>query len=237
MSAQRNILLVSNSTLHGGGYLQHCEAELRELLDGVERLVFVPYALADHDGYTAAARARFAELGIEVVGIHEGGDPRAAVEAAQAVFVGGGNTFRLLKRLQDLGLVELLRERVLAGMPYVGSSAGSNVACRSIHTTNDMPIVHPRSLEALRLVPFNLNPHYLDPDPASSHMGETREERILQFHEEQEAPVLGLREGASLRVTGDRAVLCGTRGARLFLRGEKPRELVAGDRLDELLRE
>ncbi len=232
----RRLLLISNSTLHGGGYLDHCEDELRDVLAGVGSLVFVPYALVDRDAYTASARERLARLGIDVRGAHEGDDPRGALEAAEAVFVGGGNTFRLLDRLQRLELVDVLRRRALGGMPYVGSSAGSNVACRSIHTTNDMPIVHPRSLDALALVPFNLNPHYLDPEPGSTHMGETREQRIVQFHEEHATPVLALREGACLRVDGDRAELRGTRGGRLFRRGEPPRELETGARLDELLR-
>ena len=232
----RKLLLISNSTLHGGGYLEHCERELRRVLEGVTGLVFVPYALADWDAYTATARTRFEELGIDVAGVHEDGDPRAAIAGAQAVFTGGGNTFRLLKRLQDLELVEPLRARAFAGMPYIGSSAGSNVACRSIHTTNDMPIVHPGSLAALALVPFNLNPHYIDPDPSSRHMGETRAERIQQFHEEEAAPVVGLREGASLLVEGDTVELCGTRGAVLFERDADPRELETGARFDELLR-
>lgn len=217
-------LLISNSTMHGGGYLQHCEAHIRDFLGAQRKVLFVPYALHDHAGYASKAKAAFAELGCEVTSAHEAADPAGAVADAQAVFVGGGNTFRLLKALYDTGLLGAIRRRALAGMPYIGSSAGTNVATVSIRTTNDMPIVMPPSFEALDLVPFQINPHYLDPDPASKHMGETREERLRQFHEEHATPVLGLREGCMLRVEGPTATLLGTTDARLFRRGQAPTE-------------
>ena len=217
-------LLISNSTMHGGGYLQHCAATIRDFLGDARRVLFVPYALHDHAGYARKAKAAFAALGCEVTSAHEASDPAAAVDDAQAVFVGGGNTFRLLKALYDTGLLGAIRRRALAGMPYVGSSAGTNVATVSIRTTNDMPIVMPPSFGALDLVPFQINPHYLDPDPASKHMGETREERLRQFHEEHTTPVLGLREGCMLRVEGPTATLLGTTDARLFRRGEAATE-------------
>lgn len=217
-------LLISNSTMHGGGYLQHCEAQIRDFLGAQRKVLFVPYALHDHAGYASKAKAAFAELGCEVTSAHEAADPAGAVADAQAVFVGGGNTFRLLKALYDTGLLGAIRRRALAGMPYIGSSAGTNVATVSIRTTNDMPIVMPPSFEALDLVPFQINPHYLDPDPASTHMGETREERLRQFHEEHATPVLGLREGCMLRVEGNAATLLGTTDARLFRRGQAPTE-------------
>lgn len=234
MSARR-LLLISNSTQHGSGYLDHCAGEVRDFLGGVSRVLFVPFALHDRDGYAATARERFGRMGYEVASLHEADDPRAAVGAAEAFFVGGGNTFRLLSWLYRLGVLEPMRARVAAGVPYMGASAGSNVACVSIRTTNDMPIVQPPSFDALGLVPFNLNPHYLDPDPGSTHQGETREERIREFHEENEPYVLGIREGAMVRVEGSAVTLKGVRGARLFARGKEPREFSAGDRLDFLL--
>lgn len=218
-------LLISNSTMHGGGYLEHCAAEIRAFLGARRRVLFVPYALADHDGYAARARKAFAAFGHDLVSVHEVDEPVDAVLSGDAVFVGGGNTFRLLKALYDRGLFGPLRRRAVQdGMPYIGSSAGTNVATLSIRTTNDMPIVQPPSLTALGLVPFQINPHYLDPDPNSTHMGETREERLRQFHEEQVVPVLAMREGCMLRVEGGRAELRGSTRARLFRRGEEATE-------------
>jgi dipeptidase E len=247
------LLLLSNSAAYGRPFLEHAAETIGEVLGG-RRLLFVPYALADHAGYTARVRAALSDTalsdtagpGTEVTGIEEARDPVAAVRAAEAVFIGGGNTFRLLRSLQDFGLVPVLRERVLAGgVPYLGSSAGTNMACPTLRTTNDMPIVEPSSFEALGLVPFQINPHYGDPDLASRHMGETREERIGQFHEENDVPVLGLREGSSLRVSGDgvtgdgvtggRAAIGGLNGARLFVRGTPARELAPGDDVSFLL--
>ena len=238
-AAGRRLLLVSNSTSHGGGYLDHCEAEMRAALDGVGRVLFVPFALRDRERYAAAARERLGRMGFAVDSLGEAGDDPAAarrmVEAAQAVFTGGGNTFRLLATLHRLGLLAPLRARALAGMPYLGTSAGSNLACPTVRTTNDMPIVEPPSLTALGLVPFQINPHYLDPDPASTHHGETREQRIREYHEENDLPVVGLREGAMLAVEGDRMTLRGSTGARLFRRGAEPEELAPGADLSFLL--
>jgi dipeptidase E len=152
------------------------------------------------------------------------------------MFIGGGNTFRLLTLLHEKALIAPIRKRVAAGMPYMGSSAGTNVASPTIKTTNDMPIVYPPTFDALNLVPFQINPHYLDPDPASKHQGETREQRIREFHEMNETPVVGLREPALIRIDGARAELLGDAGARLFKRGSQPVELATGDRLDDLLR-
>jgi dipeptidase E len=213
------LLLISNSTMSGGGYLEHCAQELEDFLGERRRVMFVPFALHDHDAYTSKARAALGALGLEVVSMHPYSDKAAALADAQAVFIGGGNTFRLLDALYRHGLVDAIRERVTDGMPYIGSSAGTNVATCSIRTTNDMPIVQPPTFEALDLVPFQINPHYLDPDPNSEHMGETREERILQFHEEHATPVLGLREGCMVRVAGARATLLGRTDARLFRQG------------------
>ena len=229
------ILLISNSTLHGRGYLDHAESEIKDILGGGKRILFFPFALQDRDGYAAKARARFAALDCELTSAHVAADPGVALSNTDAIFIGGGNTFRLLKALQDFGWIEPIRERVRGGVPYIGSSAGSNVAGPTIKTTNDMPIVQPRSFDALGLVPFQLNPHFQDPDPSSTHMGETREERIIQFHEENETPVVGLREGAWLRVGAGSVVLGGTRGARIFRRGETPVEKITGDELSSLI--
>ena len=222
------VLLLSSSTVSGGGYLDYAEAEIRELLGEARRVLFVPFALADQESYTTRVRERLSRMGYEVEGLHRAENPRGAVERAEAIFIGGGNTFRLLKTLCDRGLVAPIRARVLEGIPYLGSSAGSNVATPTIRTTNDMPIVQPPTFDALGLVPFQINPHYLDADPTSPHMGETREERILQFLEENETPVLGLREGAWLRVAGSDCRLGGTTGARWFRRGRPPAELGSG---------
>src|SRR5262245_7831511 len=179
----RRLLLLSNSTTFGRGYLDHAEEAIRALLGGVTRLLFVPDALQDRAGYAAKVRERFERLSIAVDSTHEAADPARSVAAAQALFIGGGNTFRLLSALYLQELIGPIRARVMAGMPYLSASAGTNVATRSIQTTNDMPIVQPPSFAALALVPFNVNPHYLDPDANSQHMGETREQRLKEFHE------------------------------------------------------
>ena len=231
----RRLLLVSTSVTHGTGYLDHCAEQIQALLGDLRRVLFVPYALRDLDGYTARARERYGRMGYELTSVHEVDDPVAAVRSTDALFIGGGNTFRLLARLYEKGLLDPIRERVAAGMPYVGTSAGSNVACVTIRTTNDMPIVEPPSFDALDLVPFNINPHYLDPVPGSTHMGETREERLLQFLEENDKIVVGLREGAMLQIEDASAQLLGTVGARIFRRGQDPQEFRPGDSLDFIL--
>jgi dipeptidase E len=229
-----NLLLLSNSTAPGRSYLEHARDAIADLLDGARHLVFVPYALADHDGYTAQVARALAPLGITVTGAHTGG--AELVAGADAVFVGGGNTFRLVDALHRRGLVAAVREAVAGGTPYMGSSAGTNVATPSLKTTNDMPIVEPPTFEALGLVPFQINPHYLDPDPSSTHQGETRELRLLQFLEENPGPVLGMREGTWLRRAGESLTLDGVAaGARLFARGAEPAELPPGSDLSHLL--
>uniref|UniRef100_A0A669E6W9 Si:dkey-69o16.5 n=2 Tax=Oreochromis TaxID=8139 RepID=A0A669E6W9_ORENI len=210
---KRRLLLVSNSTLHGSGYLEHCQQHISSFFGkDVKRVLFVPYALHDRDAYTKLARDKFKTLG-------------------------GGNTFRLLKSLYDNKVVTEIRKRVMEdGVPYMGSSAGTNVATISISTTNDMPIVFPPSFSAIGLVPFNINPHYLDTDPTSRHMGETREQRITQYHEEPDTPcVLGLREGSLLLVEGNKATLLGTTKARLFTRKKPTVEYEPGSDLSFLL--
>ena len=231
------ILLISNSTLFGSGYLDHAESEIRDFLGDVKRVLFVPFALYDRDAYAASARERFKRMGYELTSVHDRVVDRfQAVAETEAIFIGGGNTFRLLKTLYDQFLLGPIRQRVAEGMPYIGSSAGSNVAGPTIKTTNDMPIVQPPSFDALGLVSFQLNPHYLDPDPNSKHMGETREKRIQEFLEENDTPVLALREGAMARYENGSTILKGSTGARIFRKGQAPIETLPGDQLDEWLR-
>jgi dipeptidase E len=221
----QRVLLLSTSKVYGSGYLDYAEAEIREFLAAAQRVLFVPYALYDRDAYTYLARERFNAMGYGLESVHETVDPGQAVREAEVVFIGGGNTFRLLKALYDFGLLPAIRERVSRGMPYIGSSAGSNVACPTIKTTKDMPIVQPPSFDALGLVPFQISPHYQDPDPNSTHMGETQEERIVQFLEENSIPVVGLREGALIRFEHGDFLLKGLSGARIFRRGSEAVEM------------
>ena len=231
----RRLLLISNSTLYGSGYLEHAETEIRGFLGTTKRVLFVPFALANHDAYADQARTRFTKMGYALDSLHQANDHGQSIKEADAIFIGGGNTFRLLKALYDFELLAPIKARVSDGMPYVGSSAGSNVAAPTIKTTNDMPIVEPPSFTALGLVSFQINPHYLDPDPNSRHMGETREERLMQYLEENETPVIGLREGAMIRLEAGATLLKGSTGARIFRRGQPPLDVLPGIILDELL--
>ncbi len=215
----RSLLLISTSAVHGTPYLEHAFGELRDFLGETRRVLFIPHALKDHEGYARKARAAFESIGYGLDSLHEAPSRKQAVEQAEAVFTGGGNTFRLLAALHRFELIGLLRRRVGEGMRYAGASAG----------------LEPPSFEALGLVPFQINPHYLDPDPRSTHMGETRETRIREFHEENETPVVGLREGAMLRVEGERVTLKGLAGARIFRRGQDPVEVSPVAALEPLL--
>ena len=229
------LLLLSNSRSPGQPMFAHAAEALVEFVAG-RRVTFLPYALADHAEYVRTVTEALGRYEIDVTGLHTSADPVADVRGAQVLFLGGGNTFRLLRALRSLGLVEPIRDAVLAGAGYMGASAGTNMACPTLRTTNDMPIVEPESFQALGLIPFQINPHYLDPDPASTHMGETREERLLQFLEENDVSVLGLREGSWLHVAGDgKARLGGPHSARLFERGRQPIELPVGADLSSLL--
>jgi dipeptidase E len=229
------LLLISNSTLHGGGYLDHAEREIRQALGAIKRVLFVPFALHDRDEYAAQARKRFEVMGYALDSIHEATDAKTAVamvDNAEAVFIGGGNTFRLLDQLYRLDLLDTIRGRVAEGMLYMGSSAGAVVAAPTIKTTNDMPIVQPPSFNSLGLIPFQINAHYQDPDPNSTHMGETREARLKQFLEDNDTPVVGLREGCMIHVDGAVHSLRGRTSARIFRRGLDPIELEPGTTLD-----
>lgn len=194
--------------------------------NNVKRILFIPYALFHFDNYTKRVADVLTQWGFVVEGIHTHPDPVEAVLNAEAIFIGGGNTFQLLERLYENGLVEPIRQVVLEkGVPYMGSSAGTNVATKNIKTTNDMPITYPPTFDALNLVPFNINPHYLDPRPDDTHHGETREQRINEFHRVNSDPVLGLREGTYLHVQGDSAIVKGFFNARLFQQGKQPEEV------------
>jgi dipeptidase E len=234
-SQMKRLLLISNSTLHGSGYLDHAEQEIRETLGSSKRVLFVPFALYDRDAYAAQARKRFEAMGYELDSIHEFADAKNAVNRAEAIFIGGGNTFRLLQSLYQADLLLPVRRRVAEGMLYIGSSAGAVVAAPTIKTTNDMPIVQPPSFDSLGLIRFQINAHYLDPDPNSKHMGETREVRLKQFLEENETPVVGLREGCMVRVEQGVHLLKGKTRARIFRRGFEPVEVQPGSTIDDLI--
>jgi dipeptidase E len=231
MESAGRILLISSSTLYGRDYLDHVEQQIKSFLGSARKVLFFPFALFDRDTYAAKAKARFAAMGYAMETAHAARDPHNAIEQTDAIFIGGGNTFRLLKALQDLDLLDPIRQRVKRGGPYIGSSAGSNVAGPTIKTTKDMPIVQPRSFDSLGLVPFQISPHFQDPDPNSKHMGETQEERILQFLEENETPVVGIRESAWLVCEDGSVTLKGEAGARIFKRGEGPVEAKPGDNI------
>jgi dipeptidase E len=233
----KQLLLISNSTLHESGYLDHAEKEIRDFVGSRTNALFVPYAVHDRRAYAAKVEERLREMGLSVTSIHDVSNLPRAVGEAEVIFVGGGNTFRLLKGLYDHDLLDPIRQRVAAGVPYIGSSAGSIVACPTLKTTKDMPVVQPPSFEALGLVPFQISPHYLDPDPASTHMGETQEERIMQFLEENEAPVVGLREGSILLVREGAVVLKGPNSGRIFRRGKNAVEVPSGSDLRPVLDE
>ena len=215
----------------GTGYLDHPESEIRSLLGGARRLLFVPFALYDRDAYANKARQRFAQMGYEVTSLHQVNDMLKAIRTAEAVFVGGGNTFRLLKSLYDFKLLDAIAERVRGGMPYIGSSAGSNIACP--YDSHDERYADCRASEPCRFEPGSLPDQSAlhGPDASSTHMGETREERLLQYLEENDIPVVGLREGAMIRCENGEANLKGTRGARIFRRGTPPFELDPGTNL------
>jgi dipeptidase E len=229
------LLLVSNSTLHGSGYLDHCEKQLKELLGNkVKEIVFVPYARPGgltHDEYTQKAGERFVEMGYKLKGIHEFPEAAEAIQQADAVFIGGGNSFKLIEQMHLNGIIEPLSNRINEGMPYIGTSAGSNVACPTIMTTNDMPICSPPSFEALNVFPYQINAHYIDPDPESTHKGETRDTRIKEYHFYNTTPVIGLREGCMIHIQGDKYTLMGSTNAKIFLADKEAYDLKSGEEI------
>jgi dipeptidase E len=201
----------------------------------IDRMLFIPYAVNDYEAYVAAMIKLGINAGYGFDSIHRFNDPQEAVKKAQAIYIGGGNTFRLLNELYAKDLIPVIRKRIQSGSPYIGISAGANVACPTIKTTNDMPIVEPPSFEAFGFIPFQINPHYTDPDPDSTHQGETREKRIQEFLEMNDETVVGMREGSIVRVENSSISLCGTTGARVFKKGEPPKNYLPGNRLDFLL--
>ena len=233
-----NLLLISNSTNAGEEYLKYPIAEIAKTLKGVSEVVFIPYAAVtfSYDEYEAKVQARFNEIGIKVRSIHHALNKRNFLRNAEAVVIGGGNTFALLKRMQEEDLLDVIHRRVKGGMPYIGWSAGSNVTCPTICTTNDMPIVQPESFRAIGLVSFQINPHYLDANPVG-HAGETREQRILEYLEANRSRyVVGLREGCMLRIDDNGIELIGSRPMRIFKKGQETYEVNTGDDISFLLK-
>lgn len=224
----KKLLIASTSTIYGGEYLDYLMEELTEFFKDTKEVIFIPFARPGgitHDEYTEKAAKNFVKIGKKLVGLHTYDNPKEALKNAKGVFTGGGNTFVLVNALYKLELMQPLREAILNGLPYMGTSAGSNICGVSMQTTNDMPIIYPPSFKTLGVIPFNLNPHYLDPEPNSKHMGETRETRIAEFHTQNTIPVVGLREGSWLSVNGEKIILEGDLNARIFEPGKKPFEV------------
>ena len=233
----KHILIASTSTIHGSGYLEYILEELKVFFKDAQEILFIPYARPSgitHDEYTSKAAEAFAKIDKKVKGIHEFENPIEAVKNAQGIFTGGGNTFVLVNQLYKNSLIEILKEVVSNGTPYLGTSAGSNICGLTMNTTNDMPIVYPPSFKTLGIVPFNINPHYLDPDLNSTHKGETRETRIKEFHAFNSQPVVGLREGSWLEVKDNSIVLKGELKARIFEYNKTPYEVETETDLSDL---
>ena len=233
-----NLLLISNSTNAGEAYLKYPIAEIEKTLAGVTEVVFIPYAAVtfSYEEYERKVQERFDEIGIKVRSVHRALNKRNFVRHAQAIVIGGGNTFALLKKMQEEDLLDVIFRRVRAGVPYVGWSAGSNVTCPTICTTNDMPIVEPQSFRAIGLVPFQINPHYLDANPAG-HAGETREQRILEYLEANRSRyVVGLREGCMIRIKDENLELIGSRTMRIFKKGLETYGVWSGDDISFLIK-
>jgi len=230
----KNILLASTSTVYGSSYLEYLLAELQLHFKNCNTLLFIPYARPGgitHDEYTAKVALAFAKINIAVKGIHEFENPVEAIQNAEGIFTGGGNTFVLVYQLYKNQLMEVIAQKLKSGTPYLGTSAGSNIAGLTIQTTNDMPIVYPPSFQSLGMIPFNLNPHYIDTDGPANHMGETREDRIKEFHTYNSIPVLGLREGSWLEIKGGNITLKGNGKARLFRQNQQAEEIESGSDL------
>ncbi|MCF6307033.1 MAG: dipeptidase PepE [Flavobacteriaceae bacterium] len=224
----KNLIIASTSTIHGSSYLSYLLSEISNFFSETDEVLFIPYARPGgitHDEYTKIASEAFLKIKKKIVGIHTLENPVEAIKNAKGVFIGGGNTFVLVSQLYKNQVMQPLREAIFNGLPYLGTSAGSNICGITINNTNDMPIVYPPSFKTLGVVPFNINPHYLDPNPNSKHMGETRETRIKEFHSQSTIPVVGIREGSWLQVKGDKIILKGEHSARIFEQDKIPFEL------------
>lgn len=233
----QKLILASTSTVHGSDFLEYLSDVLKIHFKDADEVLFIPYARPGgitHDDYTDKASQSFEKIGKQLIGIHTFNDPINAIRNSKGIFIGGGNTFVLLKQLNENNLVETLKKTINQGIPYLGTSAGTNITGQTIGTTNDMPIVYPPSFNALGLIPFNINPHYLDPDPNSTHMGETRETRIAEFHKFNSIPVVGLREGSYLEVHDDTVILKGKLSARIFKKDLPPYEFPSNSELHNL---
>lgn len=226
-----NIILASTSTLFGGNYLKYLKNEIIKLYDGIDEVLFIPYARPSgisHEEYTQKAQEFFETIGIKIKGLHEFKNPVEAINSAEAFFTGGGNTFLLVKTLHELNLMNVLKKNIENGKPYLGCSAGSNIGGINMKNTNDMPIVYPPSFETMGLVPFNINPHYLDPNPDLKHNGETRETRIKEFLTQNNIKVVGLREGNWVRIKGNKISVEGEHLTRIFEQNKEPYEIESG---------
>lgn len=233
----KKVILASTSTLYNSGYLEYLLPTLQNHFKNIKTLLFIPYAKPggiSYDDYTAKVREAFIKINIQVKGIHEYANPNDAIKNAEGIFTGGGNTFLLVSTLYQKELMPILKSTIEKGVPYLGCSAGSNLGGKTMNNTNDMPIVLPSSFETLGLINFNLNPHYLDPIEGSTHMGETRETRINEFHKLSTIPVLGLREGSWLEIYGNDVIIRGEHTARLFRSGEFPIEMAPSENLNFL---
>jgi len=226
-----NIVLASTSTLFGGNYLEYLKEEIEILYKGIDEIIFIPFARPggiSHDEYTQKVKIFFSEINIKVKGLHEFEDTISALNEGKGFFTGGGNTFLLVKTLHEKGLMQVLKKNVEAGKPYLGTSAGSNIGGLNMKTTNDMPIVYPPSFETMGLVPFNINPHYLDPNPDLKHNGETRETRIQEFLTQNNVKVIGLREGNWIRRIADKITVEGNELTRIFEKDKDAIEIESG---------
>ena len=234
----KRLLLLSNSRNYGQGYLAHAEMEIKSFLTkNIKEVLFIPFAAIriPYDEYTNMVRTKFTELGYKAHSIHEASDYIEAINTAQAIVVGGGNTFELLKRFYETNILELVLHRVNRVLPYIGWSAGSNMACPTIKTTNDMPVAEPPSFNALGLVPFQINPHYTDITLAG-HQGETRDERLAEFLVVNPTVyVVGLREGSLLQVTDNKLELLGEKAAKVFHQSQEAKEYSGKDSLQFLM--
>ncbi|PNQ75308.1 dipeptidase PepE [Hanstruepera neustonica] len=233
----KKLILASTSTIYGSGYLEYLMEELAVFFADCSTITFIPYARPSgisHNEYTEKVRKAFNELGKKTIGLHEFESPMEAIRNAEALFTGGGNTFVLINQLYKFDLIQPLKEVVESGIPYLGTSAGSNICGLTINTTNDMPIVYPPSFKALSIVPFNINPHYLDPILNNKHMGETRETRINEFHHFNTQPVVGLREGNWIEVIDGNIRLKGQNQTRIFEYNKEPYEVESGSSINNL---